>query len=184
MPLTHFRTRADQIIAHLREAFAHLQLGRASTGLVEHMQIYVPSRGTTTPLNGLASVSLLDAQTIKIEPYSKGELKAIEKSILESDMWFNPLNQGDYIMIKIPALTTERRKELTKVVDKEGEEAKIALRNIRHEIRNDIEKQFKAKEVSENEKDALEKQIDEVTKKYNDQIEELGKVKSEEIMTV
>lgn len=126
----------------------------------------------------------MDAQTIKIEPYSKNELKVIEKWIIESDLWFNPLNQGEYIMIKVPALTTERRQELTKIVHKEGEESKIAIRNLRQDLRNDIDKAFKAKELSENEKTTLEKQIDEITKKYNEKIEELAKVKAEEVMKV
>lgn len=126
----------------------------------------------------------MDAQTIKIEPYSKGDLKAIEKGIIESDLGFNPLNQGDYIMIKVPALTTERRQELTKIVHKEAEEAKVVVRNARHDARNELDKQFKAKEISENEKDATEKQIDELTKKYNEKIEELAKTKAEEVMKV
>jgi len=126
----------------------------------------------------------MDAQTIKIEPYSKNELKIIEKGIIDSDLWFNPLNQGDYIMIKVPALTTERRQELTKIVHKEWEEAKVAIRNLRQESRNTLDKQFKAKEVSEDEKSATEKQIDEITKKSNDKIDELVKVKSEEVMKV
>lgn len=126
----------------------------------------------------------MDSQTIKIEPYSKNELKVIEKGIIDSDLGFNPLNQGDYIMIKIPALTTERRQELSKIVHKEGEEAKVALRNLRHESRNALDKQFKAKEISENEKDATEKNIDDLTKKYNEKIDELVKTKSEEVMKV
>ncbi len=175
---------AEKVLQHLRENYAHLQLGRATTSLVEHMQIYVPSRWSTTGLNSLANVSLMDAQTIKIEPYSKNELKAIEKWIIESDLWFNPLNQGDYIMIKVPTLTTERRQELTKIVHKEAEEAKVALRNLRQDTRNELEKHFKAKEISENEKTATEKQIDETTKKYNEKIDELAKAKAEEVMKV
>ncbi len=175
---------AEKIIQHLKESYAHLQLWRASTSLVEHMQIYVPSRWTTTGLNSLANVSIMDSQTIKIEPYSKNELKVIEKWILDSDLGFNPLNQWDYIMIKVPALTTERRQELTKIVHKEAEESKVAIRNLRHDARNELEKQFKAKEISENEKDATEKNIDETTKKYNEKIEELAKIKAEEVMKV
>jgi len=87
-------------------------------------------------------------------------------------------------MIKVPALTTERRQELSKIVHKEAEEAKVAMRNLRHEIRNELDKQFKAKEISENEKTSTEKQIDDISKKYNEKIEELAKVKAEEIMKV
>ncbi len=135
-------------------------------------------------MNSIANCSIMDTQTIKIEPYSKSDLKAIEKWIIESDLGFNPLNQWDYIMIKVPALTTERRKELTKLVQKEAEEAKVVIRNARHDARNELDKQFKAKEISENEKDSTEKQIDDLTKKYNEQIEDLAKIKSEEIMKV
>jgi ribosome recycling factor len=184
MDIQSLSTGAEKVIQHLRETFAHLQLGRATTSLVEHMQIYVPSRWSTTGLNSLANVSIMDAQTIKIEPYSKNELKVIEKGIIESDLGFNPLNQGDYIMIKVPALTTERRQELTKIVHKEAEEAIVAIRNLRHDIRNEVEKLFKAKEISENEKTSTEKQIDETTKKYNEKIEELAKTKAEEVMKV
>lgn len=177
-------TGSEKVLQHLKETYAHLQLGRATTSLVEHMHIYVPSWWTTTGLNSLANVSIMDAQTIKIEPYSKNELKVIEKWIMESDLGFNPLNQGEYIMIKVPALTTERRQELTKIVNKEAEEAKVAIRNLRHDIRNELDKQFKAKEISENEKTSTEKQIDEITKKYNEKIEELAKTKAEEVMKV
>lgn len=177
-------TGAEKVLQHLREAYAHLQLGRATTSLVEHMQIYVPSRWSTTGLNSLANVSIMDAQTIKIEPYSKNELKIIEKGIIDSDLGFNPLNQGDYIMIKVPALTTERRQELGKIVNKEAEEAKVAIRNLRHEVRNEAEKLFKAKEISEDDKKSTEKEVDEITKKYNEKIEELAKAKVEEVMKV
>ena len=87
-------------------------------------------------------------------------------------------------MIKVPTLTTERRQELTKIVHKEAEEAKVALRNLRQDARNELEKHFKAKEISENEKTATEKQIDETTKKYNEKIDELAKAKAEEVMKV
>ena len=177
-------TALEKIVLHLKENYAHIQLGRASTSLIENLQIYVPSRGTTTPLNGLANVSVLDPQTIKIEAYSKGELKVIEKGIIDADIGFNPLNQGDYIMIKIPPMTTERRTEFTKIVNKDAEEAKVAIRNARHELRNEIDKQFKAKELSENEKTTLEKQIDDLTKKYNDAIDTLAKTKNDDIMKV
>lgn len=184
MDIAPFTHACEKTIAHLKEEFGLLQLWRASTGLVDHLQIYIPAWWSTTPMNSIANVSLMDSQTIKIEAYNKGDQKSIEKGIVDANIWLNPLNQGDYIMIKIPPLTTERRQELTKLVNKEGEDAKVAFRNARHDMRNEIEKQFKAKEISENERDALYKQIDETTKKYNEKVDEMAKIKSEEIMKI
>jgi ribosome recycling factor len=126
----------------------------------------------------------MDAQTIKIEPRDKSVLSKIEKAIFESEAKLTPQNMGDAIWIKIPPLTTDRRKELTKVVSKQGEENKIALRNIRQDAHKDIKKQFDEKLMSEDDKKRAEEQIDKLTKDYSHKIDQMVDAKSEEIMTI
>ena len=184
LTIQELKPACDKIIAHLEQAFMRLSLWRASTWLVEEMHVHVTSRWMDHKLNQIANISTMDAQTIKIEPRDKAVLKDIEKAIYDANLWFTPQNQGDYIMIKVPPLTTERRKELTKVVSADGEDAKIAIRNKRHDARKHLDHQFADEEISENEKNAGYNQIDEITKKYNEEVERMVKAKSEEVMAV
>ena len=174
----------QKVVNHLIDEFKHLQIWRASTGLVENIDIFVPNYWISQKLNQLANISILDSQTIKIEPWDKSIVSAIEKWIREANLWFNPLNQWDYLLIKIPPLTEERRKQLTKLVDKIWEDAKIAIRNIRHEWRNKIKNLFDEDQISEDEKRNLEKQLDEITKKFTQKIDELCQTKKEEILSI
>lgn len=184
MILTTFRQSCDKTLSHLQETFSHLQLGRASTWLVESIDVFVHSRGTTQKLNQVGNISIMDSQTLRIEPRDKKALSDIEKAIYESGLGLTPLNHGDHILIKVPPLTEERRRDLTKFVGKDGEEAKVGIRNHRQTARKEIEKQFKEEQISENEKGGLEKKIDEITKEYTDTIEEMTKTKSQEIMKI
>lgn len=135
-------------------------------------------------LNQVANIGITDPQTLKIEPWDKTILSDIEKAIQQADIWLNPLNQWDYLMIKIPPMTTERRAEMTKVVSRDGEDAKIAVRNKRHDARKQAELQFKSEEISENTRHSIENKVDEYSSKINDQIESMVKAKSEEVMTI
>lgn len=135
-------------------------------------------------LNQIANISTMDAQTIKIEPWDKAVLKDIEKAIYDANLGFTPQNQWDYIMIKVPPMTTERRTELSKVVSRDGEDAKIAIRNKRHDARKHLDHQFAAEEISENEKNGGYNTIDDITKKYNEEIDRMVKAKGEEVMAV
>ncbi len=174
----------EKSIKHLEQEFIQLQIWRASTWLVENIDIFIPQYWMSQKLNQIANISIIDSQTIKIEPWDKSTVTAIEKAIRETDLGINPLNQWDYILIKIPPLTEERRKELTKIVNKMWEETKISIRNIRHEYKKQIENQFKNEEISEDEKKHLEKEIDEITKEFNKKVDELVEAKNKEIMTI
>ena len=138
----------------------------------------------TQKLPQLGNVSLMDSQTIKIEAWDKSTYSSIEKAIYDANIGLTPQNQGEYIMIKIPPLTTERRKELTKLVAKMGEESKVRLRNVRHEILDEVKKEFTEKTISEDQKKAYEGQADDMTKEYAAKIDNAVKQKSEDIMTV
>lgn len=184
MHINELQWACDKIIQHLQQSFMRLQLWRASSWLFEEIHVHVTSRSMDQKMNQVANITTLDAQTVKIEPWDKSTLADIEKAIYDSNLWFTPQNQWDYIMIKIPPLTQERRKELTKVVSRDWEDAKIALRNKRHDARKTLEVKFKAEEISENEKKWNENKIDDVVKKYNDQVDEMVKQKGEEVMKV
>lgn len=184
MILNELKQSCEKTIKHLQESYGHLQVGRASTWLVENIDIYVHSRGSTQKLNQVGNITLMDAHTIRIEPRDKKALSDIEKWIYDSGLGFTPLNHGEYILIKVPPLTEERRRELTKIVSKEGEEAKVWIRNHRQTARKEVERQFKETEISENEKGGLEKKIDDVVKEYNDKIDIMITAKSQEIMKI
>ncbi len=184
MQFTELKHACEKTVEHLSDSFRTIQLGRASTGLVENIDVYVHSWGMTQKISQVWNITIMDAQTIKIEPWDKKVISDIEKGIYDSWLGFSPLNHGDYILIKVPPLTQERRKDMTKIVAKDGEEAKIALRNHRHESLRALKTQFEAKEISETEKGIQEKNIDELIKEYNVRIDEMVKHKTEEIMTI
>ncbi len=181
---SEIKKQMDKVINFLESEFIQLQIGRASSWLVENINIFIPHYWMEQKLNQLANISIIDNQTIKIEPWDKSTISAIEKSTRDANLWFNPLNQGDYILIKIPPLTEERRKQLTKLVNKMWEDAKISIRNIRHDFKKQIENQYKNEEISEDEKKQLEKQLDEITKEYTQKIDQLVEAKNEEIMKI
>jgi ribosome recycling factor len=140
--------------------------------------------GTPTPLKSLASISTPDSSTIVIQPYDKGSLNQLEKSISQSDVGLTPNNDGQVIRLNIPPLTTERRKELVKSAGKFAEEGKVALRNIRRDAIEAARKQEKSGEVSEDEARDLQNDIQKITDKYITKIEELLAEKEKDIMTI
>jgi len=174
----------DKVVSWFESALLKIQTGKASTGVIEDLEVYIPSWGQTQKVQGLWQVSLLDPQTIKIESWDKSVLPHIEKAIYDSWLGFTPVNQGDWIMIKIPPMTEERRKEIVKVVKKELEEAKIRVRNVRHDYLKDIKKAFDEKEITEDEKKMYEKELDDIVKSYNKKLEEMAKAKENEIMKI
>lgn len=182
--VSEFQTACDKVIEHLETSFKHLQLGRASTWLVEEIHVHVASRGMDQKLNQVANIGIMDPQTLKIEPWDKAVVADIEKAIYDADLGLTPQNQWDYLLIKIPPLTTERRAELTKVVARDGEDAKIAIRNKRQDARKHAEVQFKDETISENTRHSIENQVDEISSKFNDKIDDMVKGKSEEVMKV
>lgn len=184
MDTTTIQWLMNKVIKHLENELISLQIGRASTGLVDNIDIYIPAYDMKQKLSQLANVVVMDAQTIKIEPWDKSTISSIEKGIYDSNIGLTPQNMWDYVMIKVPALTQERRQNLIKLVAQYGEDNKIALRNIRHDILKDIKKQFDEKLISEDQKKLFEKECDEITKQYTTKIDQLVKIKSEEIMKI
>jgi ribosome recycling factor len=184
MEISHYKWNMEKVLQHLQIEFSTLQIGRASTGLVENIDVFIPSYGMTQKLPQLGNVSLMDSQTIKIEAWDKSTYSSIEKAIYDANIGLTPQNQWEYIMIKIPPLTTERRKELTKLVAKMGEDAKVRVRNVRHEIIDEVKKEFTDKIISEDQKKMHEWQADDLAKDFSAKIDNAVKTKSDDIMTV
>lgn len=167
---------------HLKEELAKLQAWRANPAIVEG--IYIMAYGSTQALRNVAAVSILDAQTINIQPWDKSTIKDIEKGITDANLWLNPSNNGESIMIKIPTLTEERRRDLVKIASRLTEECKVGIRNIRQEYKKNIDRAKTAKEISEDEAKVheaeLQKKIDIAIK----EAEDILKSKEGDIMKV
>ena len=182
MDMTPYKQQADKSLAYFETELKALHVGRASAGLVENIEVEA-SYGTMK-IPQIAHVTLMDAQTIKIEPWDKNELKHVEKAIYDANIGLSPQNEGSYILIKVPALTQDRRTEITRQVKAMGEEIKGRIRVTRQEAMKDNKAIFDAKEIGEDEKNRNEKDIDTLTKTMNDKIDEMVRMKSEEVMKV
>ncbi len=172
--------KMDVTVEHLRKEFAGIRTGRASLGLLDG--IHVDYYGSDTPLNQVANLSVPDPLTINIQPWETAMIPVVEKAILSSDLGLTPASDGKVIRIPIPSLTEERRKELTRVVRKIGEEAKIALRNVRREGVDQIKNLEKEKKISE---DDARKGIDRIQKLTDSGVASVDKLaleKEEEVM--
>jgi ribosome recycling factor len=180
--LAQFKNKLDQVIERFQSELKNIRTGRATPALVEDLR--VDYYGVPTPLNQVASISASDARSLVISPWSKDQLAVIEKSIRESDLGLNPVNDGNAIRINLPPLTEERRKDLVKLVGKETEEARISLRKAREDQWSELQKQEKAGEISEDQKFQLKDKLQKVVDEYNEKIEELAKKKEEEVMKV
>ena len=177
--------KAQERMAHshqsLAREFGNIRAGRANASLLD--RISVEYYGAPTPLNQLASITVPEARVLLISPFDKGSIADIERAINESDLGINPANDGSVVRLVIPALTEETRKELAKEVKKVGENAKIAIRNIRRDG-NDAFKKLKGTDVSEDEIQDLEDQIQKLTDKYIKEVDAAVDAKSKEVMTV
>lgn len=171
-----------KILDHLKSEFSHLQIGRASASLVE--TVMVEAYGQNQPLKALAHISVPDAKTLQIQPWDKGTLQAIEKGIQMANLGLTPSNDGIVIRISIPALTEERRRDLTKVVNKLAEDARISVRHARQTVMDKIKAQEKSKEISEDMAKGLEKKLQVGVDAMNKEIESCSKNKEADIMKV
>ena len=176
-----FEVKMGKSIASLDSEFGTIRAGRANPHVLD--RITVDYYGTPTPLQQVANISVPEARMIQIQPWEKSMLKAIEKAILTSDIGINPTNDGTSIRLVFPELTEDRRKELAKDVKKKGEEAKVAVRNIRRDG-NVAFKKLKGTEISEDEIKDLEDELQKITDKYIAQVDKMVEAKSKEIMTV
>ncbi len=182
MELSLYEQQMKKAIAYLEQQFAGLQIGRATTGLVENLNVNTDYG--TMKLNTLAHITVMDTTTLKIEPWDKASAKGIGNAIYEADLGVGVDNQGSHILVKIPALTQERRDHIAKQVKAMGEEAKTQIRQVRQDAMADTKKQFTAKEISEDIHKANEKNIDELTKNQGAVVDSLVKAKVDEVMKV
>ena len=166
----------------LKEELAAIRTGHASPALVEHIK--VDYAGVPTPLIQLAGISAPEAGLLVIHPWDKSSISAIEKAILKSDLGLNPSNDGNIIRISIPPLSEERRQELIKVVHKRMEERKIAIRNLRHEAVNVLKDMEKDKEISQDEHKRALDQLQKITDRFCDEVDQIGKNKEAELLEV
>ena len=169
-------------INHLEAELAKIRAGKASPSMLEG--ISVDYYGNPTPLSQGASLGLADARTINVQPFEKTMVAAIEKAIRDSDLGLNPASQGTVIRVPMPALTEERRRELTKVVKSEGEDAKIAVRNLRRDANEHLKRLTKDKEISEDDERRATEDIQKMTDKAVIDIDKIVSEKEKEIMTV
>jgi len=169
-------------IEALKKKFGSVRTGRASLSILDGLT--VDYYGTPTPLQQVASLSLPDSRQISIQPWEQKIIPEIEKAIMKSDLGLTPMNDGKLIRINIPALTEERRKQLVKVVRKEAEDAKVAVRNIRRDVNEELKKLEKEKHVSEDEIKKEHDEVQKITDSFVKKVDELLEHKEKEIMEV
>ena len=169
-------------IETLRADLAKIRTGRAHTGLLDH--IHVDYYGTTMPLPQVANVTLADPRTIGVQPWEKKMIPVVEKAIRESDLGLNPATSGDMIRVPMPALTEERRRDLIKVVHKEAEGARIAVRNIRRDANEQLKKLLKDKQCSEDEERRAHDELQKLTDRFVAEIDNLMQVKEADLMAI
>jgi len=179
MMITLLKTTTSNALDHLKKVYSGLQAGRASASIIDEIQ--VESYGAMMPIKNVATVNCPDATTLRVEPWDKSMVGAIEKAILVADIGITPQNMGEHILLPVPPMTEERRKKLVKVVHEEAEKAKITLRN----VRQDSMKKVKSEEdSSEDAQKSLEKEIQEIIDAANKEVEEISKKKEDDIMKV
>jgi ribosome recycling factor len=166
----------------LKHDLAKVRTGRAHTGLLDHIQ--VDYYGSMVPLSQVASVGLGDARTITVQPWEKKMLSVIDKAIRESDLGLNPAAQGELLRIPMPPLTEERRRDLTKVVRHEGENARVAVRNQRRDAIHHLKESLKKKEISEDDERRAQDDVQKLTDRFVGEIDKLIAEKEKELMTV
>ena len=174
--------KMKRTIESLRDDLSKLRTGRASTGILEH--VMVDYYGSPTPLSQVANLGVADARTITVQPWDRKMIPVIEKAILMADLGLNPAAFGDMVRVPVPPLTEERRREICKVVRGDGEDAKVAIRNLRRDANEHVKKLEKAKEVSEDEQSRSEKEIQKMTDKYIAEVDQVVSAKEKEVMTV
>jgi len=186
MSVADIRKGAEQKMQRSIDAFKNdlskIRTGRAHTGLLDHIQ--VDYYGSPVPISQVANLTLIDARTIGVQPWEKKMVPVVEKAIRESDLGLNPATQGDVIRVPMPALTEERRRELTKVARSEAETAKIAVRNLRRDANEQLKKLVKDKEISEDDERRAGDDVQKLTDKFVSEIDKLVTTKEAEIMTV
>ena len=179
---TSTEQKMHRSLESLKGNLAKIRSGRANAGILEH--ITVDYYGNPTPLSQVANLGLADARTINVQPFEKTMVAVIEKAIRDSDLGLNPASQGTVIRVPMPPLTEERRRELTKVVKSEGEESKIAIRNLRRDANEHLKRLSKDKVISEDEERRAQDEVQKMTDRAVTDIDKIVVEKEKEIMTV
>jgi len=174
--------KMKKAVAHVQSEFAAVRTGRASPGLVEKLRI--DAYGSDVPLQQIAGFGVPEPRVLTISPYDKSTIKAIEKAIQQSDLGVNPSNDGQIIRLVFPELTEERRKDFVKVVRNRAEEGRVAVRNARRHARHELEQLEKAGDISKDDLDRAEKDLEKRTHEVVAEIDELLKHKESELLTV
>ena len=180
--LTDAETRMGKSVDSLRTELTKIRTGRAHPSLLD--QIMVDYYGTDTPINQVANVTVEDSRTLAVAPWEKQMVAVVEKAIMNSGLGLNPSTAGNLIRIPMPPLTEERRRELVKVVKGDGENAKVAVRNIRRDANSDFKDLLKDKEISEDECRQAEDNVQKHTDKYVASVDEVVAVKEKELMEI
>ena len=182
MDIKVYEDKMEKTLSNLQEEYVSIRAGRANPHILDKIQ--VDYYGTPSSLQSVANISVPEARMIQIQPWEASLIKDIEKAILASDIGLTPANDGKVIRLVFPELTEDRRKELVKDVKKKGENAKVAVRNVRRDANDTIKKENKANEISEDEQKQLEDKIQKLTDKFVAKIDDAVEAKSSEVMTV
>jgi ribosome recycling factor len=186
MSIAEVKSSAEQRMIKSLEVLKHnlsrIRTGRAHAGLLDH--VHVDYYGSSVPLSQVANLGMADARTITVQPWEKKMVSVVEKAIRESDLGLNPNTQGDMIRVPMPALTEERRKELTKVARSEAEDARISIRNVRRDANEAVKKLVKEKLASEDDERRSQDEIQKLTDRYIAEVDRQVADKEKDIMTV
>jgi ribosome recycling factor len=174
--------KMQKSVESLKSSLAKLRTGRVHAGILDH--VTVDYYGSQVPINQVANVTLVDARTLGVSVWEKKMAGAVEKAIRDSDLGLNPAASGELIRVPMPPLSEERRRELVKVVKHEGEQAKVAVRNLRRDANNETRDLFKAKEISEDEERRSQEDVQKLTDRIIGEIDRLLAAKEQEVMTV
>jgi len=176
------KTRMAQSLEHLRAELQKLRTGRANTSLLDHLR--VEYYGSEVPLSQAAQVSVSDARTLSVQPWAQDMVAVLAKALMAPALGLNPNTAGTLIRINLPSLTEDRRKELTKVVHSEGENAKIAVRNIRRDAIHHVKDLLKDKDITEDDERRAETEVQKLTDQFVDEIDQVVKAKDDELMEI
>jgi len=174
--------KMQKSLESLKNDLGKIRTGRAHTGILDH--VHVEYYGSPVPLSQIANVTLLDSRTIGVQPWEKPMIGKVEKAIRDADLGLNPSTMGEIIRVPMPPLTEERRKELIKVVKSEGEDSKIAVRNLRRDANNTLKEALKKKEVSEDDERRAQDDIQKLTDRYVAEVDKLLAEKEKDLMAI
>ena len=180
--LKEVEEKMSKSVENTKERFSHTRAGRANVSMLDG--VTVEAYGAPTPLNQVGTISAPEARLLVIDPWDKSLIKTIEKTILQANLGFNPSNDGNIIRLVVPELTEERRKEYVKMVKKEAEEGKIAIRNVRKDINNKLRKMEKDSEITEDELKSSEEKVQKMTDKFVAAVDEALAKKEKELLKV